>query len=848
MNNSNNNDNNKQNYNNNIQSQPLNQKQIKKQEEAEAAQDVAHTVGKGAATYYGGAVGNQLYDIASKTKLGKSIERNAGKMAMKNPLLKPAMKNLHKSGATKVANNIIDNLGSKKGSTTAMNKGAKSTNKDLGLASKNKMTLPSRNTQRVTPNFSEQQPDFDNMTEEQIEEYQNQQEELKRQQINREKQEKRKAKAKSFIQFLKKHPHIALFLGFGIFLFVLLLILLYVFTADVDLVGTRGVSYNSAATVTGYCDHIILIKEHDSFTGKPVASIDDVDLEETFRLNNADVKRWQYKTIKLEDYIKGVLQAEASIIKDEKTYEVASIVARTYAVEITSKNCYTWNNENKRDEYKNPQDYTSGKVDDDISSAVSTTTGLVAYDKDNIIDMSNNNYYDYFCYKEITNDKDEEKSYYRMSQENKEENLLIPVDWTKDDNNVADGNAKKWNYSGKYSGGIYTNDCQEDGLSLYGAKYLLNKKFDSYTTIRTLMYYYTYDLELKKIDTISLQSCGPFSLTKTSLTRDQFISAINQYNKSAPGFQTLKSYAGQIYDLSVSNNFNPELIYARADVEGYSPGGTTYNYYGIGCFNNGGSRVCHSYSSVMDGVMAYMKIMQNYGVDNLYDVYYLKHYAYIGDFWNKGSSGSGGCYYLEHMEKYYTNVQRYNILKYACDTNTGGNIPTNDEDQAAYSHYQIESMVSARKRIFNIDSESCENSNGDIQSILNGGGTIGDKAAKIALTFDSFGYNKNNRFGSNQVDCSSLVYRTYTQLGINFGGGTTVKGEYNWCKENKKLFTNENLLQPGDLIMTKTLSHVELYMGNGQRFGAHTDDYAYEDQVSMAKYTSGYFTIFCRPY
>ena len=518
MNNSNNNDNNKQNYNNNIQSQPLNQKQIKKQEEAEAAQDVAHTVGKGAATYYGGAVGNQLYDIASKTKLGKGIERNAGKMVMKNPLLKPAMKNLHKSGATKVANNIIDNLGSKKGSTPAMNKGAKSTNKDLGLASKNKMTLPSRNTQRVTPNFSEQQPDFSNMTEEEIEEYQNQQEELKRQQINREKQEKRKANAKSFIQFLKKHPHIALFLGFGIFLFVLLLILLYVFTADVDLVGTRGVSYNSADTVTGYCDHIILIKEHDSFTGKPVASIDDVDLEETFRLNNADVKRWQYKTIELEDYVKGVLQAEASIIKDEKTYEVASIVARTYAVEITSKNCYTWNNENKRDEYKNPQDYTSGKVDDDISSAVSTTTGLVAYDKDNIIDMSNNNYYDYFCYKEITNDKDEEKSYYRMSQENKEENLLIPVDWTKDDNNVADGNAKKWNYSGKYSGGIYTNDCQEDGLSLYGAKYLLNKKFDSYTTIRTLMYYYTYDLELKKIDTFVSNGCFYWPTDGTTIT------------------------------------------------------------------------------------------------------------------------------------------------------------------------------------------------------------------------------------------------------------------------------------------------------------------------------------------
>ena len=163
MNNSNN-DNNKQNYNNNIQSQPLNQNQMKKKENNEAAQDVAHTVGKGAATYFGGALGNKLYDAASKTKLGQGIEKAAGKMAMNNPALRPGINNLHKSGATKIANSAIDTLGGQKGSINGLNKGVKSTNKDLGISSQNKMTIPTRNTQKVTPSVNNEEPDFSNMT------------------------------------------------------------------------------------------------------------------------------------------------------------------------------------------------------------------------------------------------------------------------------------------------------------------------------------------------------------------------------------------------------------------------------------------------------------------------------------------------------------------------------------------------------------------------------------------------------------------------------------------------------------------------------------------------------------
>lgn len=494
MNNSNN-DNNKQNYNNNIQSQPLNQNQMKKKENNEAAQDVAHTVGKGAATYFGGALGNKLYDAASKTKLGQGIEKAAGKMAMNNPALRPGINNLHKSGATKIANSAIDTLGGQKGSINGLNKGVKSTNKDLGISSQNKMTIPTRNTQKVTPSVNNEEPDFSNMTEEQIEEYQNQQEELKRQQINQENQEKRKAKVKKIGEAIIRNPHLAmLVVGIGVIV-IFVVIIMYMIVSDMDLVGTKMTSYSQAESISGYCDHITLVKEHDSFTGEPVASIDDVNLDETFKLNNTTVKRYSIKTYDVESYVKGVVQAEAEAVNDAKTFEVAAIAARTYALQITNRQCLTWDNTNKRPQYRNPQNFTDSSPSELVASGVTGTQGLVITIDGQLLDLSQNNYYDYFCNIGKTREE-EDHVFYQMLQKNEEERLLIPIKWAKDNN------AENLNYSGKYDG-----NCQENGMSLFGAKYLLNKKADAYTTIRIIKYYYGYHVELKKLDTLGGGGC-----------------------------------------------------------------------------------------------------------------------------------------------------------------------------------------------------------------------------------------------------------------------------------------------------------------------------------------------------
>ena len=161
-------------------------------------------------------------------------------------------------------------------------------------------------------------------------------------------------------------------------------------------------------------------------------------------------------------------------------------------------------------------------------------------------------------------------------------------------------------------------------------------------------------------------------------------------------------------------------------------------------------------------------------------------------------------------------------------------------------------MSDSRADIFGVSSD-CDDpaaagaqATGDYNNIINSNASTGAKAAQLAVAmFDSFGYSQANRFGSNQVDCSSLVYRTYRELGIDFGGASTSAGENAWCRANNRMIS-ESQLQPGDLLFKP--GHVEIYIGNGQRFGAHTSNTTWDNQVSVGAYKSGYFTEFCRPY
>ena len=519
------------------------------------------------------------------------------------------------------------------------------------------------------------------------------------------KKETRKVVAKGLVKFLIKNPWILAILAILLLIFIFSI---YLIQYKYEMPDSGITDYDELETISGnFCTTISLIKEHDKYPGTDiVTNIDDIDLEELFDSNGdgkADTKRWSKKDVPLEDYVKGVVKAEAERVNDEKVFEVASVMARTYALEITSKRCFTWDNENIKAQYKNPQNYVSGSVPNKISKAVSKTSGIVAVESEKLYDMSQESYYDNFCYKEIVYDeKIHSEVEFEMLQEGDNKFITMYGDWVKE--NVVNplDDIEKFNNSGKYDG-----QCQKNGVGLYIAKSLVNNEDNPFSTKRVLNYFYGYDVELRKIKTLTpiiAGLCMDFDLYSTTLTKEQFVSLVNSYNGGTK-YARMAAIADQIYDMSIANGLNPELVITRAIREGFSGGNN--NYWGINAPNG---KSGNSYNSLSEGAMAFINVMVGYKASSLYEVYDKHHYAFIGAKWFKnGNGGLGGCYYLEYIAKYYTNQSRLAEARASCAAGT--EIPTNAEDQSAYSMWQVEMMQKARKDVFGIESTCDENQN-----------------------------------------------------------------------------------------------------------------------------------------
>lgn len=211
-------------------------------------------------------------------------------------------------------------------------------------------------------------------------------------------------------------------------------------------------------------------------------------------------------------------------------------------------------------------------------------------------------------------------------------------------------------------------------------------------------------------------ACEAMSINSTSLSRDEFISKVNNYyaDKSSSAALTFKSNAGLIYDLATNNGINPELVVVRASLEGYSPASQGYpsynNYWGIACYNGQSLSKCASYSSFSEGVLGFINTIKKY--DSLSSM--MSKYAYIGRYWfNPGDAGSGGCYYYPYINKYMS-YARNGVVGSACATDktcSGSScVSTTDEDQLAYSMWQVEKMATQRNTMFDMSDDLCESS------------------------------------------------------------------------------------------------------------------------------------------
>ena len=114
----------------------------------------------------------------------------------------------------------------------------------------------------------------------------------------------------------------------------------------------------------------------------------------------------------------------------------------------------------------------------------------------------------------------------------------------------------------------------------------------------------------------SSSTSDAFSVTTTVLSRQEFINRMNDYctRSGKKHFcNNFASNAGLVYDASVKNGVNPELVVVTAGAEqGWkNPCGGTNNYWGIGVGNTSGG--CGArYNSLEDGIAGYAKVMHSY--------------------------------------------------------------------------------------------------------------------------------------------------------------------------------------------------------------------------------------------
>ena len=206
--------------------------------------------------------------------------------------------------------------------------------------------------------------------------------------------------------------------------------------------------------------------------------------------------------------------------------------------------------------------------------------------------------------------------------------------------------------------------------------------------------------------------CSEIAIGTTSLSQNEFVEKVQTYfaDSDSKARKTFSENAAKIYQIATNNGVNPELVVIRAILEGFSPGVSKNNYWGLGCTNTGGYDACISYDSFDDGVLGYVNNISKYeSVDDM-----MSKYAYIGSYWyNPGGSATGGCHYFEYIKEYMSTSRAAEVEKICssdkvCTTSGGDNcVATTEEDQLAYAKYQVSKMSEVRKNVFGIDPDNC---------------------------------------------------------------------------------------------------------------------------------------------
>ena len=217
--------------------------------------------------------------------------------------------------------------------------------------------------------------------------------------------------------------------------------------------------------------------------------------------------------------------------------------------------------------------------------------------------------------------------------------------------------------------------------------------------------------------------CVDFSLTSTSLSKQEFVSLMQAYCSSSGNSSFCSNFSSQaelVYDASLRYGVNPELVVVTAGTEqGWRTCSGLYNFWGIGISNGRGCSAGPQLTSMEEGIKAYAETIADYmeggslagAITQRYNereaagcdpaghglpgtlAGMQSVYSWLGDYrYNPGSSGLGGCYYL-------------NIIygaDYCSRVPSGSNVPTTVCEQNDYTAWQLTEKRELRTVIFGL--------------------------------------------------------------------------------------------------------------------------------------------------
>ncbi len=228
-------------------------------------------------------------------------------------------------------------------------------------------------------------------------------------------------------------------------------------------------------------------------------------------------------------------------------------------------------------------------------------------------------------------------------------------------------------------------------------------------------------------------SGNDFSLSTTILSKEEFISKMNDYctRSGNSGFcNNFAANAATVYDASLKNNVNPELVVVTAGAEQswtLSPACQyTNNYWGIGITNGNGCNAGAKYGSLSEGIAGYAYTLAQYEVGgSLADFITSRYeqrseagcdplghglpgtlsgmqsvYSWVGDYrYEIGVSPGSGCEFLN-----YVYGDSYCSTQITC--NDVNNCPKGSEttvcEQNDYTAWQLKVKSQIRYDIFGL--------------------------------------------------------------------------------------------------------------------------------------------------